>query len=178
MLSHIMPDGSERSIAYASKTLKKAKVNCPQLEKETLSIIFGLKKFHQYLYARKFRLVTDHKPLTTLLGPKSAIPTLAAARLKWWALLLSAHQYEIEYRPTSKLANADCFSRLPQQGGTLLEQLGDIEILNIMQIKVLPVRAKDIAKATMVDPVLSRVYQHVMNGWPNEVSEDLKPFKQ
>ena len=47
-----------------------------------------------------------------------------------------------------------------------------------MQIQVLPVTAKDIAKATIVDPVLSRVYQYVMNGWPNRVSEDLKPFKQ
>ena len=150
--------------------MKKAEVNYPQLQKEALSIIFGLKKFHQYLYAEKFRLVTGHKPLTTLLRPKSAIPSLAAARLQWWAVLLSAHQYEIEYRPISKHANADCFSRLPQQGGTLLEQPGNIETLNIMQIQVLPVMTKDIAK--LVDPVLSRVYQYIMNGWPNEVSED------
>ena len=109
VLPHIMPDGNEQPIAYASKILKKADVNDPQLEKEALSIIFGLKKFHKCLYARKFRLVTDHKPLTTLLGPKSAIPTLAAPRLQRWALLLSAHQYVIEYRPTSKHANADCF---------------------------------------------------------------------
>ena len=103
---------------------------------------------------------------------------LAAARLQRWALLLSAHQYEIEYQPTLKHANADCFSRLLQQGGTLLEQPGDIETLNIMQIQILPVTAKDIAKATIVDPVLSRVYQYVLNGWRNKVSEDLKPFKQ
>ena len=156
-------------------------VNYPQLEMEALSIIFGLKKFHQYLYAgyaRKFRFVTDHKPLTSRLGPKSAIPTLTAARLQRWALLLSAHQYEIEYRPPLKHADANCFSRLPQQVSTLLEQPGDMETLNIMQIQILPVTAKDIAKATMVDPVLSRVYQYVVNGWPTEVSEDLKPFKQ
>ena len=169
VLSHIMPDGSERPIPYASKTLKKAEVNCPQLEKEALSIILGLKKFHQYLYAKMFRLVTDHKPLTTLLGRKSAIATWAAARFQRWVLLLSPHQYEYEYWPTSKHANADCFSRLPQQGGTLLEQPGDIETLNIMQIQVLPVTAKDIAKVTMADPVLSKVYQYVINGWPNEI---------
>ena len=91
VLSHMMPDGSEWLIAYASKTLEKADVNYPQLEKEALNIIFGLKKFHQYLYAKRFRIVTDHKRLTALLGPKSAIPTLAAARLQHWALLLSAH---------------------------------------------------------------------------------------
>lgn len=45
-------------------------------------------------------MVTDHKPLTTLLGPKSGITTLAAARLQRWALLLAAYQYDIEYRST------------------------------------------------------------------------------
>ena len=114
-----------------------------------------------------FRLVIDHKPLTTLLGPKSAIATLVAARFQLWVLLLSAHQYEIEYRPTSKHADANCFSRPPQQDGILLT--GDIETLYIMQIQVLPVTAKDIAKVTMADPVLFKVYQYVMNGWPNEI---------
>ena len=58
--------------------MNKSERNYAQIEKETLSIIFGIKKFHQYLYGRKFLLVTDHKPLVTLLGSKSGIPTLAA----------------------------------------------------------------------------------------------------
>ena len=51
-------------------------------------------------------MVTDHKPLTTLLGPKSGITTLAAARLQRWALLLAAYQYNIrEYRSTENQGN-------------------------------------------------------------------------
>ena len=88
VISHVLPYGEERPIAYASHTLSKSERNYSQIEKEALSIIFGVKKFHQYLYGRKFLLVTDHKPLTTVLGPKSGIPTLAAARLQRWALLL------------------------------------------------------------------------------------------
>jgi len=85
------PDGTERPIAYASRTFTASERNYAQLEKEAYSLVYGVPKFHQYLYERKFTLCTDHKPLTTILGPKKGIPTLAAARLQRWALILSAY---------------------------------------------------------------------------------------
>ena len=47
VLSHKMP---ERPIAYASRSLSPAEQNYAQLEKEALSIIFGVKKFHKFLF--------------------------------------------------------------------------------------------------------------------------------
>ena len=35
--------------------------------------------------------MTDHQPLLTILGPKAAIPPLAAAHMKHWAIVLSAY---------------------------------------------------------------------------------------
>ena len=93
VMSHIMPDGSERPIAFSSRTLTKSEQNYAQLEREALSIIFGVKKFHKYIYGRKFSLLTDHKPLTTILGPRKGVPKLAALRLQRWALILMAYDY-------------------------------------------------------------------------------------
>ena len=96
VIAHVMADGSERPVAYASRTLTQSEKNYSQIEKEALAIIFGIKKFHQFLYGRSFTLVSDNKPLTTIFGPKTNIPTLAAARLQRWAILLSAYQYNIQ----------------------------------------------------------------------------------
>ena len=112
VISHIIPNGEERPIAFALRTLSKSERNYAQIEKEALSIIFGVMKFHEYLYGWKFVLVTDHKPLLSLLGPKSGIPSLAAARMQRWALLLAVYQYDIEHQSTAKHANTDCIVKI------------------------------------------------------------------
>lgn len=49
VLSHRFGTESEQPIAYASHTLASAERRYCHLGKEALAIIFGLKKFHQYL---------------------------------------------------------------------------------------------------------------------------------
>lgn len=178
VISHIMPNGKERPIAFASRTLSKSERNYAQIEKEALSIIFGVKKFHEYLYGRKFVLVTDHKPLLSLLGPKSGIPTLAAARMQRWALLLAAYQYEIEYRSTAKHANADCMSRLPLKNNDHLHTYDEVKQVNQLQFDSLPVNAQQIRTATRNEPILARVLEYTMSHWPTEPSEAEKPYFQ
>ena len=142
VISHILPDGREHPIAYASRMLSQAERNYAQLEKEALSLIFGIIKFHIYLYGRSFILVTDHKPLLCILGPKQGIPELAAARLQRWALILAAYNYKIEFRPTQEHGNVDGLSRLPLPEVTHSDP--DINSLNVSQIEALPVQADQV----------------------------------
>ena len=100
VIAYVFPDGSERPVAFASRTLTPSERNYAQVEKEALSLIFGVKHFHSYLYGRKFTIITDHKPLMAILGEKKGIPPLAAARLQRCAWILSAYKYEIQFRPT------------------------------------------------------------------------------
>ena len=175
VLSHIYPDGTERPIAYASRTLTSSERNYAQLEREALSLVFGIKKFHQYLYGREFQLLTDHKPLTTILGPKTGIPSLAAARLQRWALLLSAYKYQIQYKPTQAHSNADGLSRLPLKSTEEKDLASMSTLFNIHQIAALPVTAKQIGERR--HPILSRVLHHVKYGWPTMLTESvLNPY--
>ena len=113
VISHILPNGEERPIAFTSRSLSPSEKNYSQIDKEALALIYGVRKFHNYLYGRKLTLVTDHKPLTSILGPKTGVPSVAAAGLQRWALLLAAYDYDIEFRATSAHCNADALLRLP-----------------------------------------------------------------
>ena len=155
--------------------MTSAEKNYSQLEKEALSLIFGVKKFHQYLYGRSFTLYTDHKPLTTILGEKKGIPTLAAPRLQRWALLLSAYTYTIKYKPTQHHGNVDGLSRLPLSTASD-HPLHELNAFNIGQIEAFPVTATQLKHVTQHDPIVSRVLRYTRSGWPDSFSDALKPY--
>ena len=121
-------------------------------------------------------LMTDHRPLTTILGPKNGIPPQAAARMQRWALLLSADTYTIQFRPTQGHGNADGLSRLPLQTHGAKDVPDDAAVFNLQQIESLPVHSAEVAQATSRDPILSKVLICLRRGWPDKVQEALLPY--
>lgn len=119
-------------------------------------------------------LVTDHKPLLKILGPKTGVPPLAAVRMQRWSLILAAYTYEIQYKPSEQHGNADALSRLPIPDQRFPKSN---PVFRVSYLDSLPITAKDIARDKQRDPVLAKVKQYVMSRWPKYVPEEiLQPY--
>ena len=156
-LSHII-DGKEKRISYVSRTLSSAERNYAQLDKEGAVMIFGIKKFHQYLYGQKFKIFTDHKPLLGLFKADIALPAMASPRIQRWALILAAYDYELVYREGSKDGNVDGLSRLPLSDTVVEVPVPGETILLMDRLEALPVYADVIADWTASDQGWWEIY--------------------
>lgn len=178
VLSHRMPDKTERPIAFASRTLSQSERNYSQIEKESLACIFGVKRFHAYIFGHHFTLVTDHKPLITLFNESKAIPTQVSPRIVRWALTLATYEYTIRFKTTQQHSNADALSRLP----LLIEEnqskvaLPEEFVLLLNYLSEAPVSCLQLKQWTSRDVLLSQVMEFVNCGWPETVETALQPY--
>eukprot|EP00117_Sycon_ciliatum_P041979 scpid19977/ scgid1158/ Retrotransposable element Tf2 155 kDa protein type 1 len=167
VLSHILPSGEERPIAYASRKLSKAEQAYSQIDREALAIVWSVKRFHNYLYGRHFELLTDHQPLVSIFHPRKGLPAMTVARLQRYAMFLAGHDYTIMYRQTDKHCNADGLSRLPVGNPPAPDTAEEaVNMFYMDQCEPLPVTAEQIKEATASDPLLREVHRYVQQGWP------------
>jgi hypothetical protein len=101
------PIGHDKSVCFASRTLVNAENNYSTTEKELLAIVWGYTLLRQYLYGRKFTIVTDHKPLAWIFNVKDP-----SWRLLKWRIKLKEYDYEITYKPGTRITNADALNRI------------------------------------------------------------------
>lgn len=113
-----MKNGKDLPIAYSSRTLSQTESKYSTIQKELLSILVATKTFRPYLYGRKFKLVTDHRPLTWLFSIKDP-----GSKLARWRLKLEEYDYQIIYKPGKQNTNADALSRIQINYLTQLQTL-------------------------------------------------------
>ena len=84
---------------------------------------------------------------------------------------MSAYTYEVKHKPSEQHGNADGLSRLPLEFDTEWndETEDTVCVLEQQQLNQLPIKPSDIRQATAQDPVLSKVYDFTMRGWPNSI---------
>lgn len=70
VFTQLHTDNTERTVAFASRTLTAAERKYSTVEKEALVCVWATERWRTYLWGRHFILGTDHSPLTTLLTSK------------------------------------------------------------------------------------------------------------
>ncbi len=173
-------DGEERPVCFLSRSLSPAEKSYSQLERESLSIIFALVRWRQYLLGRECTIVTDHRPLLSLLDPTKGLPPVAAARVMRWAMFLAGYGYKLRYRKGVDHGNADAMSRLPLPTTASNDLECPLDVVLFVDLPQPPLCTADkLRKATRQDPLLGKVTLCLQSGtWPKPLPEELMPFQR
>ena len=173
----ILQDGLP--VAFASKALNSAQSNYPNTDREMLAVVFGINRFHTYLYVRPFRVITDHKPLEII----SKKPLLRAPpRLQRMLQKIQGYDFTIEYRQRKTITLANTLSRLPNpkdKGALELDfrvdgiemttaevHRCDIDLVNFSQRKRHQLRDQ-----TARDPTMNALMETIIQGWPDSIKD-------
>lgn len=161
-LMQVDSQGREKPIAYASKALSGPETRYANIERELLAVCFGVERFKTFLYGRRFKVITDHKPLPMILEKNL---TAAPPRLQRMILRLQGYDFKLEYRPGSEMSLPDSLSRLPNPHNK--EPL-DLDVrVDLVQFSV--DKLSDIRENTRLDPVLSELSELIVMGWPDSI---------
>jgi len=164
----LLQDG--KPLAYASRALTPTLERYAQIEKETLTIVCGAQKFHQFTYGRPTHVESDHKPLQYILStPLHQAPL----RLQKMMLTLQRYDLKVKYLPGSELSVANAMSRsyLQETTETLIPDLEVNEVQLTAHLPISPEKYAEFQKATVDDPTMQALSTVVLNRWPGSKEE-------
>ncbi|XP_055596035.1 uncharacterized protein K02A2.6-like isoform X2 [Uranotaenia lowii] len=167
-------DGLEKPICFTSFSLNSAQKKYPILHLEALALVCTIKKFHKFLFGQPFKVFTDHKPLLGIFG-KEGRNAIYVTRLQRYIMELSIYNFEIEYRPASKLANADFCSRFPLQQ-SVPSSLDGENVNSINFSTEFPLDFALVSKETKNDKFMLEIFKYIVEGWPRKVNNKFKDY--
>lgn len=157
-----------KPIEFASRLLTESERKWAQIEKEALSVLFGLERFDQYTYARKVIIHNDHKPLENILRkPLNQAPK----RLQDIIMKLYRYDFDFQFVAGKDLVIADTLSRAYKQNNLNNDQDSERpRILNLNILEEFPdKRITEIKQATEEDDKLCLLKDYIVNGWPPKI---------
>ena len=153
---------------FVSRALTGSERNYQNLEREYLATIWGMEKFHYFLYGKEFTLETDQKPLVSIY--KKHMVEISPRIQRLIARSFPYQPFDVQYRKGMKIPVADVLSQVTL---TLVEEDGiqlPIVAVNLITFN-LPVSSSEIdliCEETSKDPTLTLLKHYIHMGWPNE----------
>ena len=162
-------------IAYASRALTPTESRYAQIEKECLSIVYGLERFDQYTFGRFVVVENDHKPLETIIQkPLNTVPK----RLQAMMMRLSRYDISLKYKPGPQMVLPDTLSRAFPTADT--ESSGTFDSINALQyLPISDKRVEELCEATDADETMCMLRTVIINGWPENkdlLPDQLRPY--
>ena len=172
-------DGMYKPVCFASKSLSSAEKNYSIIELEAASIVWACQKFEKYLLGMKFEVMTDHKPLISLLGEKSM--DRLPPRIVRFRLALMRYHFTVTHIPGKENQMADCLSRasIHDDHPSTIEKEAEAFISGIMgNMPATDRRLAQIKEMQMEDEVCQKLMEYANTGWPDtqSVPSILKPY--
>jgi hypothetical protein len=99
-------EGKRRYIQFYSKQLSTSQAKYSTTKKELLAIVLAFRKWREFLFGRKFTVVTDHKALEFLREQRDVNAMIAR-----WSDVLFEHSFSVKYRPGREHILPDFLSR-------------------------------------------------------------------
>ncbi|XP_054918600.1 uncharacterized protein [Dermacentor andersoni] len=170
----LMQDG--HPVAFSSRSLTEAQQRYAQIEKETLAIVHGCTKFHDYIFGQADVIVeTDHRPLIPIFTkPLHQCPL----RLQRMRLRLQRYAITLQYKPDKELFLADALPRFPNKMA-LQEEAEQFQVNVLDYVSASEHRLKTLRDATNEDPALIIIREYAETAWPEHkhgVPEPGRPY--
>ena len=112
-------------VAYGSKTLTDAEGQYANIEHESLGVVAGVEKFHTFCYGRSTIVLSNHKPLTSIVR-KDLVN--APPRLQRLLLRLQKYDVTLQYKPGKSMIFADHLSRNVNSNGSKVPTIPDLNL--------------------------------------------------
>lgn len=168
---------NNQPIAFASRSMTETEKRYAQIEKEMLAIKFACNKFHQYVYGRSVKVLSDHKPLQVIMTKDL---NKVSARLQRIRLSLLKYDILVEYLPGKLMYVADYLSRFFLKDKTVDDpELQVIVHSLITDFPITEVKRERFKLETDKDPQCKILKGLFVKGWPenrNKVPSIVKGF--
>jgi hypothetical protein len=157
----------DHPIAYASCSLTRTQQKYAQIEKEMLAIVFGCRRFYQFIWGRSCTIVTDHKPLESI-----ACKSYSNVSPRLLKMLLKIQHFDLKvvYKPGKEIPVADNLSRNYLTSTSVGEELEASLEAQVLQLQESFSMAESswnaYQQATAKDEELQEVIKCVEEGWP------------
>ena len=110
MLSATLNQGGQ-PVAFHSRTFTPTEFRYSTVEKEVVAIIDAVRKWSQFLYGKRFTLLTAQQAVFYMFNPIK-IGKIENNKIQLWRSELGNFNYEIKHRPGAQNLAADALSRL------------------------------------------------------------------